>query len=136
MRIFVPVLFVFLFQNLFLFRWCWCCQHHSSQQAVSVSRCSYSKTRAFYSFSSNDFFFLPSSFRFFAAFSRLRSLVVFTHRRRTEEREKPIKRATRATNSSFSQSHNALNNLLKQQLNDNRERQTGIKTDDDGTTKA
>ena len=50
MRIFVPLLFVFLLQNLFLFR-CWCCcQHHSSQQAVSVSRCSYSKTRAFYSF--------------------------------------------------------------------------------------
>ena len=121
MRIFVPLLFVFL-QNLFLFLflfrcwcWCWCCcHHHSSQQAVSVSRCSYSKTRgAFYP--SLSLFFCAtssstSSFRFFAAFSSSFSLV-FTRRRTEEEQKKKPKRATRETSASFSQSTRSTNKL-------------------------
>ena len=114
MRIFVPLLFVFLLQNLFLFR-CWCCcQHHASQQAVSVSRCSYSKTRgAFYP--SLSLFFCAtssstSSFRFFAAFSSPFSLV-FTRRRTEEEQKKKPKRATRETSASFSQSTRSTNKL-------------------------
>ena len=119
MRIFVPLLFVFLLQNLFLFR-CWCCcQHHASQQAVSVSRCSSSKTRALYSFSSSsnvcllllNFFFSPfCNSVLVSPFSRLY--------RSTEEQKKP----TRATNArrmplclnhtTLSKTTNVLNNLL------------------------